>query len=136
MIDDLQMRTLLRRLRGELSPDERRRLDDRVAAEPELRAAAELLERSWNDLELPAGAAPPGFAAGVMAQISLAEPEAPPWARLAAAAALVGGIALGVGIGRLPPEEVLPEALAGSPAPSLAERYFDALAQLDPEVEE
>ena len=136
MIDERDTRTLLRRLRGELSSQEQRRLEERLAAVPELRAAAQGLERGWNDLELPPAAAPPGFSAGVMERIAAAESETPAWARLAAAAALAAGIALGVGIGRLPADEALPEALAGPPPPTLAERYFTALAELDPEVHE
>ena len=136
MIEERDTRDLLRRLCGELSADERRRLEDRLAEEPELRAASERLERDWSGLELPPETAPPGFSDAVMARISAAEPEVPAWARLAAAAALVAGIALGVGIGRVPPDEELAYDPTGSGAPTLADSYLAALAELDEEVPE
>lgn len=135
MSDERHTQTLLRRLRGELEPEERRRLEARLAAEPRLRAAAERLERTWSGLELPPTSVPAGFSAAVMERISVAEPEVPAWARLAAAAALVAGIAVGMEIGRLAPEPVLPEGLAAT-SPTLAEHYLDALAELGEEVDE
>ena len=111
MTDEQETRALLRRLTGKLSPEDRRRLEARLDTEPALRAAAERLQRDWDALTLPDAVAPPGFADGVMARISVADPEAPAWARLAAAAALVAGVALGVGLGRLTPVETLQEEL-------------------------
>ena len=136
MSDEREMQDLLRYLHGEMSPEERRRIEGRLAVEPELRAARERLERSWNGLELPPAATPPGFSSLVMERISSAEPEAPGWARLAAAAALAAGIALGVGIGRVPADDDLALTLAAPPVPSLAERYLTALEELDEGVGE
>ena len=136
MTDERDTRTLLRRLCGELSPEEERRLEDRLAAEPELRAAADRLEGEWSGLEAPAGEAPAGFADEVMARVTAAEPEVPPWARLAAAAALVAGIALGAGIASVPPPEGLPEELAAPPLETLADSYLAALEELEREVGE
>lgn len=136
MTDERDTRTLLRRLCGELSPEEERRLETRLAAEPGLRAAAERLEREWAGLDLPAGPAPTGLADEVMARVTAAEPEAPPWARLAAAAALIAGIALGAGIARVPPPEGLPEELAAPPLETLADSYLAALEELEREVGE
>ena len=136
MIDERDERTLLRRLCGELTPDEERRLEARLAAEPALRTAADRLEREWHGLAGPEEGAPPGFAAEVMARIAEAEPEAPPWARLAAAAALVAGIAVGMGIGPVLPREELPEELAAPPLETLADSYLAALEELEREVAE
>ena len=136
MIDERDERTLLRRLCGELTADERRRLDARLAAEPALRAAAERLERQWNGLEEAAPVAPAGCADEVMARLAADEPEAPAWARLAAAAALVAGIALGVGVARVPPVDGLPDEIAGPPLETLADSYLAALAELEREVSE
>lgn len=136
MSDEHDTRILLRRLCGELSPDEERRLAARLAAEPELRAAAERLERDWRGLELPAGPAPTGLVDEVMARVEAAEPEAPAWARLAAAAALVAGVALGMGIGTMPPPRAVPEELAVPSLETLADSYLAALEELEREVGE
>ena len=136
MTDERDTRTLLRRLCGELTPDEERRLDERLAADAELRAAAERLERDWRRLEAPGDAAPAGFADEVMARLARAEaePEAPAWARLAAAAALVAGIAVGMGIAPAPPPDGLPGEFAGPPLETLADSYLAALEELEREV--
>lgn len=136
MIEERDTRDLLRRLCGELDAEQRRRLEARISAEPELRAAAEELERSWRGLEPPTEVAPPGFAEDVMTRISAAEPDLPAWTRLAAAAALVAGIGLGIGIGRVPPEETVPYELTGPAVPTLADSYFAALEELDEGVTE
>lgn len=134
MTDERDTRDLLRRLCGELPPDEARRLEARLAAEPELRAAAERLERDWRGLDLPGDTAPAGFADEVMARLAEAEPETPAWARLAAAAALVAGIAVGMGISPLLPPRELPEELTGPPLETLADSYLAALEELEREV--
>jgi len=96
---------ITRHLAGEPTPDERRELAARLAAEPELRAAYERRARLWNGLELPpATPAPPGFAARVAARARAAAANGAPaplpaWARGLAAAALVAGCAAGVGVG-------------------------------------
>jgi anti-sigma factor RsiW len=99
---------LLRLLHGELAPDEAREVRARMGREPELAEACSRLERTWQSLEPPpASPVPPEFAGRVMAQVrSRPAPEplswsaAPFWVRAAAAAALVAGAALGVGVGR------------------------------------
>ncbi len=131
MIDENDRRSLLRLLGGEAGADERRRIEARLAAEPELRLAQRRLEAVWSRLDPPAEVPEPDLADEVMARVREAEPVAPPWVRLAAAAALAAGIALGVGIGRL-------ETLAGleGDEPTLAERYLEAVTALAAEVPE
>jgi anti-sigma factor RsiW len=109
---------LLRLLHGELPADEARALRARVFRDPELAAAYERLERTWDGLSLPPAApVPPGFAGRVMAHVrsrpapaSLSWSAAPGWVRTAAAAALVAGAMLGIGVGRSWPA---PEGSAG-----------------------
>jgi anti-sigma factor RsiW len=105
---------LMRLLHGELPPERARALEGRLAAEPELARAYRLLGEKWEGLELAPAAPPPlGFSVRVMAEVRSAAREgaalswslAPTWVRAAAAAALVGGIALGAlgaGLGLLP----------------------------------
>jgi anti-sigma factor RsiW len=94
-------RRLLRLLSGELPEAEASALRQRLEREPELAARFARLNRSWSDLELPpAAAAPPGFAARVLARAKEAEDRlgwsvAPLWVRATAAAALVLGVVLG-----------------------------------------
>jgi anti-sigma-K factor RskA len=127
---------LVRLLHGELAPDEARELRGRIRREPELAEAWRRLERTWRDLEPPppSAAVPPGFASRVMAHVrsqerpgSLSWSAAPGWVRAAAAAALVAGAALGIGVGRsLPASEASP-ARASVSVSNLAEED-DSLA--------
>ena len=122
---------LLRLLHGELAPDETRELRARMRREPELAEAYGRLERTWQGLEPPpASPVPPGFAGRVMAQVrSQAAPEpfswsaAPGWVRAAAAAALVAGAALGLGVGRSWPASPAPEANPVAVSASAEEDY-------------
>lgn len=100
---------LMRLLHGELPPERARELRERLAAEPELAGAYQRLERTWSGLDLPpATPVPAGFSGRVMAHArSLPKParglswsSAPVWVRATAAAALIAGAALGVGVGR------------------------------------
>jgi anti-sigma factor RsiW len=99
---------LIRLLHGELPAGEARELRERMLREPELAAAHARLERTWNGLELPPAAPiPPGFTGRVMARVrseklagTLSWTAAPGWVRATAAAALLAGAALGVGVGR------------------------------------
>jgi len=140
---------LIRHLAGETSPGEARELEARLGREPELAAAYGRLRTVWGGLELPpAPGAPAGFAARLRRRVEGEAPAtgwlgpAPVWARVAAAAALVGGVALGAGlgtIGALTPvatasttsTEIAGDAsslaaeLAGD---SLADVYLDALS--------
>jgi ferric-dicitrate binding protein FerR (iron transport regulator) len=99
---------LTRHLAGETSHADERELAARLAREPDLAAALERLGSVWSGLELPPTAqAPPGFAEHVRRRAleSSGAGEtigpAPLWARVAAAAALVAGVALGAGLGTL-----------------------------------
>ena len=96
---------LQRLLAGELDAQQAGELRDRMAVDAELRRSYETLERTWSDLDLPDLAAPPsGFAQRVgRAAVAQASERvrwslAPMWAQAAAAFALAGGIALGLGI--------------------------------------
>jgi anti-sigma factor RsiW len=125
-------RALLRRLRGELPEAEARELDRRTATDPELAGARRCLEAAWQALDLPApGGAPPGFGARVMARVreDVARREAAgrlaTWpGRLAAATALVAGIALGIGGARWAGPFAAP-APPAAPAPAQAARQAD-----------
>jgi anti-sigma factor RsiW len=122
---------LMRLLHGELPADEARALRARIFAEPELTRAYRRLELTWQGLSLPPPApAPPGFAGRVMAHVrrrSAAAPltwsAAPRWARAAAAAALVAGAALGVGVGRSWPA-VAPAAATAEPGAEGSSQTF------------
>ncbi len=99
---------LIRLLNGELPADEAQALRERMRSEPELAEAWRRLERTWRSLEPPPAApVPPGFTGRVMARVrsqsapgSLSWSSAPGWVRATAAAALVAGAALGIGVGR------------------------------------
>jgi anti-sigma factor RsiW len=106
---------LMRLLHGELPAEEARALRARIFREPELAAAYDRLERTWQGLSLPpASPVPSGFAGRVMAHArsqsaSLSWSVAPGWVRATAAAALIAGAMLGLGVGRILPA---PEANA------------------------
>ena len=106
--DNDLIRPLLALLRGELPAGEARELRARLRHEPELAAEYQRLERTWSTLELPPAApAPPGFTGRIMARVrsekaagSLSWAAAPGWVRATAAASLVAGALLGIGVGR------------------------------------
>ena len=134
---------LIRLLHGELPPDEARELRARLRREPELAEAFDRLERTWGGLALPPPSpVPAGFAGRVMAHArsqpipaALSWTAAPRWVRATAAAALLAGAALGVGVGRSwPSADKTPEptpvsSLAATEATeySLAEGYWDVV---------
>ncbi|HEX3556218.1 MAG TPA: hypothetical protein VIA62_23615 [Thermoanaerobaculia bacterium] len=98
---------LIRLLTGDLPAAEARELRARMWREPELAAAYQRLERTWSGLELPPAApVPPGFTGRIMARVrsekagSLSWASAPGWVRATAAASLVAGALLGIGVGR------------------------------------
>jgi anti-sigma factor RsiW len=101
---------LLRLLHGELPEARARELRARLERDPALAADYDRLRRTWEGLVLPPAApVPPGFAQRVMARARAERPVglslrgAPLWVRAAAAAALVAGTVLGIGVGgRLP----------------------------------
>jgi len=131
---------LMRLLHGELPPERARALRDRLEREPELAAAWERLESSWQGLELPPPAPVPlGFAQRVAAQAreqagALSWDAAPGWVRAAAAAALVTGIALGAGAGLWTGDQTLAvqgsEEQLSAAADDLAGSYWNALDEI------
>jgi anti-sigma factor RsiW len=69
-------RLLLRAIAGELGPDERARLDDRIRADPELRKAQERLGRLQALVrQTPRAEFRPGFAGRVMARVTAEAPR-------------------------------------------------------------
>lgn len=99
---------LMSLLRGELAAEEARELRARMRREPELAADYRRLEQTWNRLELPPPSpVPPGFTGRIMARVrsekangSLSWSSAPNWVRATAAASLLAGALLGIGVGR------------------------------------
>lgn len=127
-------RALLALLARELPPDEARRLTARLAREPELAAAWERLQATWDGLSLPpAAGVPPGFAARVVAR-AVAAPQgfraAPRWVQAAGALALAAGLALGVGLGLGPGRQADDEIELSAPGlvETYAESYWDAMS--------
>ncbi len=120
---------LMRLLHGELTGEPARRLRERLERDPALAETYDRLRRSWESLALPPAApVPPGFSQRTMARIR-AERErtargvswsaAPVWIRATAAAALVAGTVLGIGVGgRIPlaqiPVPETPEVVQGT----------------------
>ena len=146
---------LMRLLHNELPADEARALRARIFREPELEAAYVRLERTWQGLSLPpASPVPAGFAGRVMARArsqasgSLSWSATPGWVRATAAAALVAGAALGLGVGRTWPaagggggeagSESAPTFLSATAETSLADSYWSLVedtAAADAETE-
>jgi anti-sigma factor RsiW len=136
---------LMRLLHGELPAAEARELRARLESEPALAADYRRLEQAWQGLSLPPAApVPPGFAGRVMAQArsrsaaagAFSWSAAPGWVRAVAAAALVTGAALGVGVGRSWPApqlgttedvETAAAATAADEDYSLAGSYWDVV---------
>ncbi|HEY7213689.1 MAG TPA: hypothetical protein VIC28_03615 [Thermoanaerobaculia bacterium] len=120
----------MRLLHNELPADEARTLRARVFREPELQELYARLERTWQGLSLPPAApVPAGFTGRVMARArsqasgSLSWSAAPRWVRATAAAALVAGAALGLGVGRTWP------AAGGGEAGSESVTFLSATAE-------
>ena len=121
MSDKVGDEVLVRRLHGQLRPDEARALDERLENDAALAARYRRLEALWGSLELPPTAeAPRGFSAQVAARAQGASlwALAPNWVRGGAAAALVVGLTLGVGVG----ERLFTNDSAPSAGPIVAER--------------
>jgi anti-sigma factor RsiW len=102
---------LMRLLHGELPAERARELEARLGREPELALHYRRMRQRWEGLALPPPSPVPlGLDRRVMARIASSAREsatlswslAPTWVRAAAAAALVGGMALGAGLGLLP----------------------------------
>jgi anti-sigma factor RsiW len=126
---------LMRLLHGELPPERARELELRLDREPELALRYGRLRARWEGLALPPPSpVPPGLAGRVMAHVRSAAGEgttlswslAPTWVRAAAAAALVGGVALGAGLGLLParPNDAPPGTTAMEERVPLADSYW------------
>jgi anti-sigma factor RsiW len=144
---------LMRLLHNELPADEARALRARIFREPELEAMYARMERTWQGLSLPpASPVPAGFTGRVMARArsqagSLSWSAAPGWVRATAAAALVAGAALGLGVGRTWPAaggngdagaESAPTFLSATAETSLADSYWSLVedaAAADSETE-
>jgi len=140
---------LMRLLHGELPSEEARDLRARIERDPALREEYRRLRATWEGLSLPPSApVPPGFAQRVAVrarteQAGLSLSLAPGWVRATAAAALVIGAAVGVGVGEIwPLGETKPAAVTQQADPqtletadaidgSLAEGYWTAMDELN-----
>jgi anti-sigma factor RsiW len=134
-----ERRQLLRLVHGELTPAAAAALRQRIAQEPPLAVAYHELEATWAGLALPPVAAvPPGFAQRTKARVlerATESPLAPPrWAtapgsvRAVAAAALVAGVLLGVGVGIQASDVLYPPVTATAPVDDLAREVAADLA--------
>jgi anti-sigma factor RsiW len=133
---------LQRLLHGELADEEALRWRRRIEAEPDLALRWVELESVWSGLELPMPApADPDLLREVKARLLRGEAEeasvwwfSTPWSRLAAAAALAGGIGLGMVVAN---DGVVAgdEALFNQVEPSLAESYWLAMTSEETEFE-
>jgi hypothetical protein len=141
---------LLRLLSGDLPPERARGLRAQLARDPELAAVFRRLERAWERLELPPAAAVPlGFSGRVMARVRevpapgaagaagalaaagtgkgvapLSWAAAPTWVRASCAAALLGGVLLGAGLGARGTRGQWQARPAGAGVPALTESYW------------
>jgi anti-sigma factor RsiW len=137
---------LMRLLQGELPEERARALRERLERDPDLARDYDRLRRTWEGLALPPSSpVPPGFARQLMARVRSDRPGglslrgAPVWVRAAAAAALVAGTVLGIGVGgRLPASEPAPgQTVQADPTQSddligdtLAGSYWDTVESL------
>jgi len=134
MRDRAADRRLMRYLHGELPAQDVRELRAELAKSPALQARLAELHRLWQGLQpSPPTPAPFGYLPKIQrlaeqkrstAATRIAGSMAPPWVGALAAAALVAGVVLGVGLGRMPqkaPATVAQESgavasVAGSPS--------------------
>jgi anti-sigma factor RsiW len=131
---------LMRLLHGELPAERARELEARLDREPELARCYLRLRERWDGLLLPPPSpVPPGLTGRVMAHVESAAREgaslswslAPTWVRAAAAAALVGGMALGAGLGLLPSRtnDVPPGTVSMGERVPLADSYWSVFEE-------
>src|SRR6185295_19737784 len=131
MRDRAADRRLMRYLHGELPAQDVRELRAELAKSPALQARLAELHRLWQGLQpSPPTPAPFGYLPKIQRlaeqKRSTAAPRivgsmAPPWVGALAAAALVTGVVLGVGLGRMPQKAqatVAQESGAAAPAVS------------------
>lgn len=136
---------LMRLLLGEICPEEKGRLEHRLAGDTALRGRLEQLRKTWDSLEMaPAPALPESFRGEILAAVreqgagarEISWAEVPAWARAAAGLTLVLGMVLGLGVGHSPPaiiseaelEAYFTTELESAPL-SLAESYWLALEE-------
>ena len=133
-------RELMRLLHGELSAAATERLQQRLQQDSTLQEAHQRLQRQWQGLELPEPeAAPPGFVTRVVTRATGRADEGwvPVWwsrtlaGRVATAAVLAGGIALGAMLAL--PRETEAWTDYVTTEPTMAESYLAALEE--PELE-
>jgi anti-sigma factor RsiW len=117
---------LMRFISGELDSGEARRLELRLGEDEELRRRWEELRAAWEGLEPPpTPPVPASFARDVTEaarRLSASEVSwsaAPLWARTGAAAALVLGLVLGIGAGRLASPSPIGETVRSEEASDL-----------------
>lgn len=125
---------LMRLLHGELGDEEARHWRRRIEAEPDLAGRWAELEPLWSGLELPVpAAADAGLRLAVKARLQRSGDSrsstwrlSPAWSRVAAVAALAGGIGLGM-VAANASVAIVDEALFNQVEPSLAESYWLAM---------
>jgi ferric-dicitrate binding protein FerR (iron transport regulator) len=131
---------LMRALGGDA--EARRRLTERVAADPELASGLDRIERAWSALELPPVAPPPpGFAARVAARARVERrwlpglPLSPLWASALAAALVAVGVAGGASLGLYAvagtETDVVTEVSWPDSGQSLADEYLTTATTFD-----
>jgi anti-sigma factor RsiW len=127
MRDRVTDRRLIRYLHGELPAADVQALRAELARDPALQARLHELHRLWQGLKAaPPTPVPYGYVSKVQrvaeeqrrreASTALGWAAAPPWVRALAGAALLGGVAIGVGLGRLQ----APAPVVSAPAPGVS----------------
>lgn len=126
---------LMRLLHGELAETEAVALREQLRLDGELANRYRELEELWTGLDLPEPQpAPPGYAQRVSLAAQVLREErvswsmAPRWAQAAAAFALAGGIALGLGLAGVVEVSVAPAAVDSDP--TLTESYWQILDEI------
>lgn len=126
---------LMRLLHGELAETEAVALREQLRLDGELANRYRELEELWTGLDLPEPQpAPPGYAQRVSLAAQVLREErvswsmAPRWAQAAAAFALAGGIALGLGLAGV--VEVSVDVAAVDSDPTLTESYWQILDEI------
>lgn len=129
-------------LRGELDDARKSALEAELDADSALRARFEAWRTTWNAVELPVRSLDTSLAPVLVARLRAESQEpgtrghgSPAWARAAAVAALVSGLALGLGIESMMPSKPTAAALRAA-ATEGSKPGVSMAAELEPSSDE